>query len=284
MPEPLQITVQPLPAPLTVSVVGNVPGPAGPAGAAGTPGTAGPPGPAGPAAPAGGPVRVDAVGGGADDYGAVSAVVESRNTTVRLTSRGDARAFSKTAFEFLVEAYGPIGGYDIVRFFDHAGGIASRVDSDGNLYGKGMVTSEGRLTATNNGTFVLESGLGGGGAVAHRVTGRAPHSVEVEWADGVQVLMRLHGYGNGGTGALSVGDVPQPASKLHVRTSGPAVPVAVLEAASGQTAALQEWRAADGTVLGSIDAQGRPVLRAPNGTRYRLDVANDGTLSTTPVP
>jgi hypothetical protein len=55
----------------------------------------------------------------------------------------------------------------------------------------------------------------------------------------------------------------------------------VVRGAALQTADLTQWQTSTGTMLLAVTAAGAPVLIALNGTKYRLEVTNDGALITT---
>ena len=76
------------------------------------------------------------------------------------------------------------------------------------------------------------------------------------------------------------------AGQLHVLAGSASTVGAVIQAVTAQTADLLQCRAGTGAVVasvtadGTVDAPAGLVLTSPAGTRYRVAVADDGTLST----
>lgn len=132
-------------------------------------------------------------------------------------------------------------------------GVA-HIDSDG---GGGLANS--RILWSQNGQVVIDADAGGTGL-----------SVK---SDGVDVLTAGSDYAG-----------------LYASATGPTARCLALNTATSQTADMIEGYSGDlnanvfrVTADGEVHADGGVVLKSPNGTAYRLVVANDGTLSTEAV-
>ena len=165
---------------------------------------------------------------------------------------------------------------DLQQWQDSTGAIVARVASDGSIVSGYSITANYDIKAVN-GYVVSYNPEGTGATVRVGAAYSQPGlytdvSTYVIGESGARIQVGASG------GYMSVNS----AGGAITGFGASAIPLIVKGAAS-QTADLTQWQQADGSCRTSIAANGDPVLTSPNGTRCRLQVANDGTLSTTPA-
>jgi hypothetical protein len=117
--------------------------------------------------------------------------------------------------------------------------------------------------------------------IAQLLSGGGTFAGNVGFGGATPPAYPLHVQGTGYVGGVMIGagvltNFNTAAFRLVATSDQPTV----MEQANGATGEAFQVRAHAGTVVFAVTAAGDPVLRSPNGTRYKLLVANDGTLST----
>lgn len=219
---------------------------------------------------------------------------------VRVTPRGGA-----TGLGIVVQGAASQSGH-LIDWRDSAGTSLGRVYANGTLAAPTMYADNFQARSFSGSYIELTGTTAGVGVVARdashyalRVKGAVAQTADLlRLEDSSAALVAAvssagrvtakGGITSDGGGLAVTGSHSSHNIAFRVAGISPGHPVAVLKGATNQTADLTQWRSSTEAVVASVspagdieitDATRGVILRSPNGTRYRLKVADGGALS-----